>query len=557
MKQTRFFYPALIFATWLITYIICQFIFPHRLGWDEVAYLSVARGIAENFDFGARGYTVMGLLKDGYPTHLINFPIYSMYLALFFKIFGANLQIAYFSTWLAALGVCILIYFIFLKLVPNNHFLAFLVSISYLFYPSVLKNCDTALMEQVGCFLLCLTTLVLLKEFEKGAFNYLSVLKISLLLLLLWLYKSLLIGFIFATFIFIVLSYSSKITEKKITPKIPLPLFLILIFGLFALMFFLAKNYVFYPVATMLNFHPSMETQQTYANPLGGLFDNFPKNILSNIGSFVFVILGSYFIYPTSYMVYTGEYSTYQNSTLTMTSFYFLIGIYLFLLSLMIILLFASWKKLSSNAKMFILLALGSMVIFNFILAVAFKAYHENYWRYQSYYLPLFICSLGVMLHANLDYLKPFWIEHKKVSIAVLFLIFVSLYIPLSVSSIKHYIDFEKSFHDVAHANAELIRAFIKDLKPKFIYFNDGIHTSFVDYPIKQIFKDATNEQLFQVNEILPEPIEFLFLKQSDWLFQINKDKIAKQEPILNDQYKVYGFTNDSRIIVYKYVNKG
>lgn len=556
MKQTRFFYPALIFIIWLITYIICQFVFPHRLGWDEVAYLSVARGIAENFDFGARAYTIMGLLRDGYPTHLINFPIYSTYLALFFKLFGVSLKVAYFSTWLAAFGVCISMYFIFLKLVPDNRFLAFLVSISYLFYPSVLRNCDTALMEQVGCLLLSLATLLLLKEFEKGIFNYFSILKIALFLLLLWLYKPLLIGFIFGTFLFIVLAYS-KITGKKITSKVPLYLFLILTFALFSMLFFIAKKYVFYPVATMLNFHPLMEAQQTYADPLGGLFNNFSENILSNIGSFIKVILGSYFIYPTSNKVYTGIYATYQNATLTMTSFYVLIGVYLFLFLLMAILLFASWKKLSSNAKIFILFALGSIIMFNFVLTVAFKAYHENYWRYQSYYLPLFLCSLGVLLHANLNYFKPFWTDHKKVSIAILLLVFVSLYIPLSISSIKHFSNFEKSFHDRARINADMIRAFIKDLKPAFVYFNDGIHTTFVDYPIKQIFKDATNEQLIQVNTILPEPIEFLFLRQYDWLFQINKDQIEKKEPIINNQYVLYGYTNDGRIVVYRHSSKG
>ena len=43
-------YPALIFAVWLVTYIICRFVFPHMLGWDEMAYLSVGRGIAEDFE---------------------------------------------------------------------------------------------------------------------------------------------------------------------------------------------------------------------------------------------------------------------------------------------------------------------------------------------------------------------------------------------------------------------------------------------------------------------------------------------------------------------------
>jgi len=134
----------------------------------------------------------------------------------------------------------------------------------------------------------------------------------------------------------------------------------------------------------------------------------------------------------------------------------------------------------------------------------------------------------------------------------LLLIFLVCFYIPLFVSAIKHYCDFEKSFYDRAHNNAELIKSFIKDSKPAFIYFNDGIHTTFTDYPIRQIFKDATNEQLLKINAILPEPIEFLFLHQYDWLFQMNKEQILSGKPIVNNEYQVYGYTNDSRIIVYR-----
>ncbi|MBI3308253.1 MAG: glycosyltransferase family 39 protein, partial [Candidatus Melainabacteria bacterium] len=288
-------YPALIFAVWLVTYIICRFVFPHMLGWDEMAYLSVARGIAEDFDFGGRSYTVMGLLKYGYPSSLINFPVYPIYLALFFKLFGSTQMIAYFATWLAALGVCFLIYFIFLKLVPNNHKAAFIVSLSYLFFPTILKNCDTAMMEQAGCFLLCLLTLFLIQEFEKGEFNFLSVLKISFMLLILWLYKILFIGLIFGTAVFIVLSY------KFNKSKLPLTVFLASVYGLFAVLYLLVQKFIFYPVAPMVNFHPSQESKQVYADFLGGLFNNFPEHVISNISAFLKVVIGSYFLYPSVY----------------------------------------------------------------------------------------------------------------------------------------------------------------------------------------------------------------------------------------------------------------
>src|SRR3989338_2881547 len=112
----KFFYPLLIFIVWLVAYIISQLLFDQKLGWDEVAYMSVAKGIADNFDFSARTYTVMGLIKHGYPTHFINFPIFPVYLAVFFKLFGSSLYVAYFANWLLALGVLLLLYFIFLML---------------------------------------------------------------------------------------------------------------------------------------------------------------------------------------------------------------------------------------------------------------------------------------------------------------------------------------------------------------------------------------------------------------------------------------------------------
>lgn len=550
-NKSDLFFISVIFVVWLAAYIICQFVFPHYLGWDEVSYLSVARGIAENLDFGARSYTVMGILKYGFPTHLIVFPVFSTYIALFFKLFGVSQKVAYFSTWLAALGVCYFLYFIFQKLVSDNRKTAFIVAISYLFFPTVIKNCDTALMEQAGCFLLCLLTYILIKEYENG-FNYFSAIKIGLILVLLWFFKAHFIGVIIGTIIFLAVSYNSKFTGSKIKSKIRLPFLIILTYSLFAVLYYIVKKYVFYPVAVMVNFHLSQELQQTYAETFGGVFNNFPYGIISNIHAFITVILGSYFIYPTSSTLYTGEYATYQNSALTMSSFYFLIGIYILVFLVMIAFLFASWNKLSPLAKVFLCFSLGSILLFNSSLVLVFKVYHENFWRYNSYYLPLYICSLGILICSNIEYLKPFRKEHPRVSKVLLLIFLVCFYIPLFVSTIKHFCDFEKSFYDRAHNNAEVIKSFIRDSKPAFIYFNDGIHTTFTDYPIRQIFKDATNEQLLKINTILPKPIEFLFLHQYDWLFQMNKEQILSGKPIINNEYQVYGYTNDSRIIVYR-----
>lgn len=550
--SNKMLYPLLIFIVWLVSYLICQIVFPHNLVWDEVAYLSVARGIAENFDFGARSYTVMGILNYGYPTHLIHFPICSLYIALFFKLFGSSLTVGYLSTWVAALGVCFLAYFIFLLLSENNYKLSFIVSMSYLFFPDVLKNCDSGMMEQFANFLLCLFVYLILKDYVKGTFGYITLLKFIVSFLVLWLYKTVFVGYLFGAFVLICLAYIPRITGKKITTKIPLPIFLALSFSSFAILFYGFKNYIFYPLAPMVNFSMQQEAKQVYAEFLGGVFNDFPNNILSNLHYFFTVIVGSYFIYPTTLTTSTGEYASFQNSILATSCCYVLDGVYFFGFVLMIVFAFISWKKLNPQQKVFIGFSLSSIMIFNLILCTIMKTYHENLWRYNTYYLPLYLCSFWILLKEQKIYFKPFISEHPKTSKLLLLIVFIFLYMPLFLSSIKHYINYEDNFHRRAKFNDEIVKSVVKDEKPAFVYFNDGIHTTFTGYPTKQVFKDATNEQLLKVNSILPEPIAYLFLRPGDWLFNSNQESILKGLPILNDQYKFYGFNKNAQIVVYK-----
>jgi len=553
--DSKILYPALIFAAWLISYIICQFVFPHNLAWDEVAYLSVGRGIAENFDFGARSYTVMGLLNYGYPTHLIHYPLCSLFIALFFKLFGSSLTVGYLSTWVAALGVCLLIYFIFLLLSENNHKLSFLVSMSYLFFPSILKNCDSGMMEQFANLLLCLFVYLILRDYVKGNFNYLTLLKFVLSFLVLWLYKTIYVGYLFGAFVLICMAYISKITGKKLNTKIPLPVFLGLAFSIFAVLFYVFKNYVFYPLAPMVNFSAQQEARQVYAEFLGGAFNNFPHNILSNLHYFFTVVVKSYFIYPTTLAPATGEYASFEKSILATSCCYVLDGVYFLGLILMILFAVTSWSKLKPQEKLFISFSFTAIITVNLIMFTIMKTYHENLWRYNTYYLPLYLCSMWILLKEQIVYFKPFISEHPRASKALVFIFFIFLYLPLFISSIKHYIAYEYNFHMRAKFNAEIVKSAIKNEKPEFIYFNDGIHSTFTDYPIKQVFKDATNEQLLKVNKILPKPIEYLFLRPGDWLFNSNQEQILKGLPILNEQYVMYGFQKESQTVIYKLAN--
>lgn len=544
--KEKLFYPSLIFVVWLVTYITFTLLFEQKLGWDEVSYLAVAKGIAEDFDFSSRHYTIMGILKYGFPTNLINFPIHSTYLAVLFKLFGTSLLVAYFSTWLAALGVCLLIFYIFLLISEDSKKLAFIASMSYLFCPGILKNCDSAMMEQFGCFLLCLFVFFIIRDLVKGVFNYLTVFKFSLSFLILWLYKSLFIGYFLGAFVLIVLAYNSKIYGKKINSKIPLPLFLFLSYGLFVVLFYIAKEFVFLPVAPMMNFTSDQDANQVYADFLGGFFNDFGKNLPLSLNHFFSKTIASYFVYPSSYNLYYPE-------IFKLPGYHSFLGIYFLLLFVMAALSFATWSKLSPISRIFIIFTIITIFLFNLVFNVLFISNHSNIWRYNVYYLPVYICSFWLVLKSVYAYVKPFIEEHPRVTKTLLIFFLIFVYLPMFVSTLVQYVNYEEWFHDTAKQNATSIKKALKNQAPKFIYFNDGTHTIYVDYPTRWIFKDATNGQLLKVNEILPEPIEFLFLREGDWLFKINKEQILLGKPILNDKYKFYGVIKEPHTAIYRF----
>jgi hypothetical protein len=542
--KSRFFYPSLISLIWLIVYILCQLILDQKLGWDEVSYMSVAKGIATDFDFSSRAYTIMGLLKHGYPSHLINYPISSLYIAIFFKLFGCSLKIAYFSSWIAALGVSILIFYIFKLLFPASSKLAFIIAISYLLYPGILKNIDSAMMEQLGNFLMMLSIYLIFKDYVKGVFNWTTLLKLSFSLLILWLYKTLFIGIFFGFFV-LLLFISFYKSEQKIDFKIKPLFFIPFVYVLFAILFYICQKFIFLPVAPMMNFTPEKEAKQIYSDFLGGFFLDFPENLIINLNNFVGIIK-TYFIYPS-------PYTEPNNQFFVFIPFIIITAQYFFILLIVFITLFAIWKSLESIQKAFMIFSLISIFSFNLIFNCLFTTTYENIWRYNLYYLPIFLLSLGVIIKGLKSYIKPFCADHKVVSCLILALIVIGVYLPPTLSILKTQVIFYDQYHNLAKTNALLVSEIIKNDKPKFIYLNDGTHTSFVSYPTIQIFKDATNDQLKQVNKILPEPISFLFLRQRDWLFEINKEQILKGLPILDGAYTFYTFEPTTRTVIYRY----
>lgn len=535
----------LIFIVWLFLYALCQFVFDQKLGWDEVSYMSVAKGIATDFDFSSRAYTIMGLLKHGYPSHLINYPLSSFYIALFFKLFGCSLKVAYFSSWLAALGVSILIFYTFKLLFPDSNKLAFILAISYFLYPGILKNIDSAMMEQFGNFFMMLSVYFIFRDCKKRVFNWVTLIKLSFSLLILWLYKTLFVGIFFGFFILLLYSAFNK-TKEEIGFKIKPLFFIPSIYLLFGLLFCICQKFVFLPVAPMMNFSSDKEARQIYSDFLGGFFLDFPENLIVNL-RILLEVIKTYFVYPFPYIEPESQFFVF-------IPFVMITAGYFFILSIILVLLYAFWKSFEPIQKSFMIFSIVSILSFNLLFNCLFSTTYENIWRYNLYYLPLFLIAFGVVLKRLKGYIKPFYEDHKFASLLHLTVGIIGLYLPPSLSIIKVQNFFYDQYHGVAKINSDIVRHFLKDDKPAFIYLNQGAHVTWEMYPMKQVFKDATNEQLLKVNNILPEPIRYLFLYKSDWLYRNNESLILKQSPIIDNKYVFYGYEPSYQIFVYKLI---
>lgn len=78
-------------------YLFCTLFWEQKLQWDGVFYLSCARGIARDFDFSSRTNSVLGLLKYPFSQHNHHYLLHSIYLTAFLKLFGENINAAYFT----------------------------------------------------------------------------------------------------------------------------------------------------------------------------------------------------------------------------------------------------------------------------------------------------------------------------------------------------------------------------------------------------------------------------------------------------------------------------
>ncbi|MBI2996284.1 MAG: glycosyltransferase family 39 protein [Candidatus Melainabacteria bacterium] len=529
-------YIGLIVFIWFVTYVVCQFGFDQKLGWDEVSYLATAKGIAANFDFSSRFNSVEGLLKHPFPQHTHHYPVYSTYLAVFFKLFGTSLKVAYFSTWLCGLIACIFIYKTIFVL-TDKRFLSSLVGISFLFLPRITEYCDSAMMEIPSVALISVLVYFIFKDLKEKKVNPMFL---AFATILLFLFKSLFIGITFGFLLLIYLAYTFKLATWKIKKSIPFSLSLVTYIFLSGLLYFIFTKCIFLPLAPMMSFHKKQIDEGIYSDFAGGFFRD-PVNIaISNLHSFYTTVIKHYF--PMLRLNFYPSGEAFSAISPTWIEF----GMFsLFFFYTGFVLIFR-WRKIDLIKKIFILFSLISIVSFNAIFIIMATSGLNLYCRYNLLYLTLLLISFVVLIE---DYL----VKYKKQFLTALLPLIVFVYIPFYYADIRAE-EWRKDFYsNTAHVYSKVIRKFVGESSPMFVYFNNGTHTSWDYFPTRIIVMEANNEKIKRLNKLLPKPIEYLFIQPQNLLFTENRRKILTSQPIIGGLYTFYGADQDTQVIAYKY----
>lgn len=536
-------YPFIIFVIWLITYFICQIAFEQKLGWDEISYLTTARGIAENFDFSGRSNTILGLIKYPFPQSNHHYPVYSTYLAVFFKLFGVSLDVAYFSTWFACLITCLFIYFTLL-LLTENKLLSFVFGISFLFLPRIVNYCDTAMMEVPGAALVSVLIFFVFKLLSKDKVNPFIMAAFAMWL---YFYKSLFIGILVGFIVLIYALFNKKLTGFKSESKFSFPVCLMSYIGTVFLTYFVFTKFVFLPLAPMMNFNRRTEAPEgTYADFAGGFFNNVFESININLTSFYNTVILNYFpyniiYYPAADAFYTAIPACFE------LAIYFLSFFYLIVFSYFI------WTKFNPVQRIFIIFTCASIIVYNAIYIVIVGGGVGLISRYNLIYVPLVMISLGILFHVNHNFFNTVFSKHKKrIFFLILSFIFI-VYLPFYSSALLVTKWDKNIYYDIAHKSSEVVKKYIGNSNPMFVYFTVGTHTTWDLFPTKVILMEAINKQIKELNIKLPKPIEYLFLTPNNTLFKENQELILKGLPIINNMYTLQGVDIENKIVVYRY----
>ena len=542
-EKTAFLYPVLIVCVWLIVYLLCTVLWDQKIGWDENSYLTTAKGIATDFDFSSRTTTPLGTIKYAFPQHTHHYPIYSTYIAIFFKLFGISIPVAYFSTWLSALCACLFIYFTMLLVTENSRLFSFLTAITFLFLPRVVDYCDSAMMEIPGCGLLMIFTYFIFKDISKGKVNPFLI---GLAAAWLYLYKSLFIGAVFGFIALILCAYKSKRIGLNIQSKFNYSTSLSIYLGVIAVIYFIFTKLIFLPLAPMMNFDRRTELLGTYADFAAGFFHDPINNALLNLNGFWTGVIVHYF--PSIPTIFIPNNEGFFNTS----PGWFEFGLFFVFVFYMTVFFFISFKKLLPLQRLVILFTIVSIFSLNLIFNLIAASCLGVRCRYNLLYLPLLLISIAILLWVNRDYFTPFFKGPIIRNVFLLWSFLLILYVPFYLGGLQVAQWNKDLYHNIAHKNSEIVRKFIGNLNPQFIYFHAGQHTNWDLYPTRVIIMDMSTDQLKLINKKLPKPIDFLFLQPENQLFQESQNLIMKGQPIIDNAYSYYGVDPENKVVVYK-----
>lgn len=540
----KFFYPILIFFIWLITYLISTKFLSSGFEWDEAKYLACAKGIAEKFDFSSRSTTVLGLIKYGFPHHITHYPLHCIYLAIFFKLFGSSLSVACFATWVSGLVTMLLIYSIVLLLIkentPSSKLFAFCTSVTFLFLPRIINQCNSAMMEIPSCALILFFIFIIFQNLTKGCLNPYSL---AIMTAVLFFYKSLFVGVLFGSiFLLWIICRSKELKASKSTFSKVFLKYLITLIAIYCAF----KKIIFLPFSPLMNFSGFQEgVYGVYADFDGGFFKSPINNLISNLG----------IVYKIISLGYFPKFQTYLDSQ-TFTGYFLAspvwleFGVFCLTLFYVIVFLFLSKKKLSLVSKAFIAFTIASILSFNLIFNLIVPTSLGPRCRYNLGYVPILLISMAVLLWVNRD---CFNVRSKKVFISIFLSLVFFVYVPLFNTAL-FIADWNKAltFEHISK-NTEIVKTIIGKSIPDSVYFTGGTNIVWDMFPVREIYMEVSNEQIKRINQILPKPIDFLFLNPNNNLFKQNQELILKGQPIIDNCYTFHGINPEARIVVYRF----
>ncbi len=225
-------------------------------------------------------------------------------------------------------------------------------------------------------------------------------------------------------------------------------------------------------------------------------------------------------------------------------------GVYFLSLFYVIAFTFFSRSNLSQIQKIFIWFSLISILSFNIVFNVFIETNLGPRCRYNLIYVPLLLMSFATLLWINRDCVNK---EYKRSLVFILITLILFVYVPVYSAGSKIMYSNKKLMYEHAMKNTEIVRKYINNSHPMFIYFARGTFAAWNLYPIREVFMEANSDVLKRLNSILPRPIEYLFIGLNDCIFKENRELILKGQPIIDNCYTFYGIDPGNKIVVYKF----